>query len=176
MPRNIEIKAQLDSIDSLEPSVAALADGGPAAMQQDDTFFACPNGRLKLRELSDKQGQLIFYQRPDKSGPKESFYVIAPTEEPAKLREALTLAYGQNGRVRKHRKVYMVGNTRVHLDRVEGLGDFLEFEVVLADSDTPEAGMVIADDLLDRLNIPRSALVEGAYVDLIERQKKNNSA
>ena len=61
MPRNIEIKARVDDLDALAARVAAIATSGPTAIAQDDTFFPCPAGRLKLRELADGTGQLIFY-------------------------------------------------------------------------------------------------------------------
>lgn len=167
MPRNVEIKARVSSLDELTRRVAGIADSRPVETDQDDTFFVCPNGRLKLRELAADMGELIFYRRADTEEPKESFYVIVPTSAPAALREALTLAYGVAGRVRKHRIVYMIGNTRVHLDRVEGLGDFLEFEVVLSENNTLEHGMAVTNDLLDKLGIPHENLVKGAYVDLM---------
>ena len=146
--------------------VAALATQGPIDIVQDDVFFACARGRLKLRTLSVHEGQLIFYRREDLAGPKESFFLIAPTSAPDVLREALSLAYGQIGRVRKHRTLYLVGRTRVHLDRVESLGDFLELEVVLADGEAAEAGVEEAHRLMATLGIAPSQLVEGAYVDL----------
>lgn len=117
MARNIEIKARIDSVESLWPLVVNIADEGPIEIIQDDTFFPCANGRLKLRAFSDHDGQLIFYQRPDNAGPKQSFYVISPTASPATLRQSLTLAYGESGRVRKHRTLFMVGRTRMHLDQ-----------------------------------------------------------
>src|SRR5579862_3869227 len=119
MPRNIEIKARIEGVEALSPRVRAIADSGPTEIFQDDTFFQCPNGRLKLRAFSDASGELIFYQRPDNAGPKESFYVISATASPGSLREALSLAYGQAGRVRKRRTLFMVGRTRIHLDHVE---------------------------------------------------------
>src|SRR5437867_4423172 len=73
MARNIEIKARIDSVEAMAPKAAALADQGPIELHQDDTFFACQQGRLKLRAFSATAGQLIFYQRPNQLGPKESF-------------------------------------------------------------------------------------------------------
>jgi len=166
MARNIEIKARVADMEDMIIRVAGLADNGPAEIFQDDTFFSCHNGRLKLRVLSPKEGQLIYYKRQDKSGPKESFYVIYTTTSPDSLREVLTLAYGETGRVKKHRTLFMKGRTRIHLDRVEGLGDFLELEVVLAEEEQPESGITVADELLKRLGISPQQLVEGAYVDL----------
>lgn len=167
MARNIEIKARIDSVEALVPRVAPLAQQGPIPLVQDDTFFRCPNGRLKLRSFSDTDGELIFYRRADQAGPKTSFHVRSPTSDPASLREALTLAFGEAGRVRKHRTLYLVGRTRVHLDRVEGLGDFLELEVVLGEDEPAAEGEAEARALMARLEISPRQLVETAYVDLL---------
>ncbi|MDB5968472.1 MAG: hypothetical protein JWQ90_922 [Hydrocarboniphaga sp.] len=167
MPRNIEIKARIDSVESLAPRAAALADEGPIEILQDDTFFRCESGRLKLRAFSRVQGELIFYCRADRQGPKESFYIRSPTAAPDTLRTTLSLAYGETGRVRKHRTLFMVGRTRIHLDVVENLGHFLELEVVLGDAEPAEAGVAEAQALMARLGVEPSQLIEGAYVDLL---------
>ena len=173
--RNVEIKARIASIEAMTPEVAALADQGPIELEQDDTFFACERGRLKLRAFSDAEGQLIFYQRPDQTGPKESFFVLSPTTSPDSLRETLALAFGAAGRVRKHRTLYLVGRTRVHLDRVERLGDFLELEVVLRPGETAEAGVKEARSLMVALGIADGQLIDGAYVDLLARAEASCS-
>ncbi|MGX9900785.1 class IV adenylate cyclase [Arthrobacter sp. SA17] len=134
---------------------------------QDDTFFSCPNGRLKLRVLSEGHGVLIYYRRADQSGPKPSYYTHSETSDPDGLRAVLIDAYGEIGRVRKHRTVFRVGQTRVHLDRVDGLGDFLELEVSVDDTMDPAAAASEADSLLAALGIEESALVKGAYLDLL---------
>ncbi|MEK7694013.1 MAG: class IV adenylate cyclase [Pseudomonadota bacterium] len=167
MARNIEIKARIACVEALIPRAAAVADHGPELIEQDDTFFPCPNGRLKLRAFSADQGQLIFYSRPDQTGPKESFYILSPTASPDTLRAALVSAHGERGRVRKVRTLFLVGRTRVHLDRVEGLGDFLELEVVLREGEPAEAGVAEAHGLMARLGVSHDALIEGAYVDLL---------
>lgn len=176
MARNMEIKARITSIEDMLPLATRLADAGPTPIDQDDTFFVCPNGRLKLRAFSNHTGELIFYQRPDCAGPTESFYVISPTTSPRTLREALTLAYGQAGRVIKHRTLFLIGRTRLHLDRVEGLGDFLELEVVLAEGESAEVGEEVAYTLLSQLGVSSEQLVEGAYVDLLAAGEGRGSA
>lgn len=172
MARNVEIKAQVDSLDAIEPLAAALSGQEPVSIAQDDTFFTCANGRLKLRAFADGTGELIFYRRADDTGPKESFYVISPTDSPDTLREALALAYGVIGRVRKQRRVFMAGRTRIHLDRVEGLGDFLELEVVLRDGESAEAGMQEARTLMAGLGVAPAQLLSGAYLDLLARRPR----
>jgi predicted adenylyl cyclase CyaB len=167
MARNIEIKARIESVESLAPRVAALADQGPVEIIQDDTFFACDRGRLKLRAFSARDGQLVYYRRPNQTGPKESFFVISPTTAPDSLREVLSLAYGRAGRVRKRRILYLVGRTRVHLDRVDDLGDFLELEVVLAEGEPSDRGVEEARNLMAVLGLDPRQLIEGAYVDLL---------
>jgi predicted adenylyl cyclase CyaB len=170
VPRNIEIKARIDSVASLIPRVAPIATEGPVEITQDDTFFQCSTGRLKLRVFANQQGELIFYRRVNQAGPKESFFIRSPTSSPETLRESLSLAYGQIGRIRKYRTLFLVGRTRVHLDRVEGLGHFLELEVMLEDGEAAEVGVREAGELMDRLGIQPTQLIEGAYLDLMLAQ------
>lgn len=172
MARNIEIKAKIESLGDLEKKVALIATEGPVEIAQDDTFFRCETGRLKLRAFSATAGELIFYQRSNQQGPKESFYVITPSADPASLRRVLSLAYGEVGRVIKARIVYLVGRTRVHLDRVQGLGDFMELEVVLQDDEALEAGVQEAHALMAKIGVKPSDLIEGAYVDLLNQAER----
>jgi adenylate cyclase class IV len=84
---------------------------------------------LQLRVEKGSVAQLIHYHRTDSAGPKLSHYTIATTETPEELKTILSQAMGELGRVRKRRLLFLVGQTRVHIDTVERLGDFLELEV-----------------------------------------------
>ena len=170
MPSNIEIKARIEDPAGLARRAAKISDEGPMEIEQDDTFFHCQAGRLKLRVFSPYKGELIFYRRKDEEGPKESFYLRSPTSDPETLREALTLAYGQAGRVRKHRTLFHVGRTRIHLDDVQELGCFMELEVVLEQGEDPETGVREAENLMTKLGIGPEQLIEGAYVDMLDRR------
>lgn len=107
---------------------------------------------VKLRAFSNHAGQFIFYKSP---------------ASPDTLRQCLTHAYGESGRVKKHRTLFMVGRTRVHLDKVEGLGDFLELDVVLAEDEANEAGVSIANSLMEKLGVFDHQLIEEANVNLL---------
>ena len=170
MPRNIEIKARLTSLSDVASRAAPLAHQGPLLIHQEDFFFIIPHGRLKLRKFDAAHGELIYYERTDTIEPKESFYLRTATAEPDALVETLLAALGLRGVVRKQRTLYLVGQTRVHLDRVENLGDFIELEVVLEPDQTPEAGVQVAQALMHSLGIPPESLVRGAYIDLLEAQ------
>lgn len=161
----MEIKARIAGVAALAPLAARLANGGPTVLEQDDTFFACPNGRLKLRDQFEGGAELIFYRRADEMGPKESFYVRVPVPDPDAMRTLLKLAHGQTGRVRKRRVLFLVGRTRIHLDTVEGLGEFLELEVVLQDGESTEAGIAEAQRIMAELGVGAQQLIQGAYVD-----------
>lgn len=80
------------------------------------------------------------------------------------------MALGVRGVVRKTRYLYMVGQTRIHLDDVEGLGHFMELEVVMREGQSDAEGQAIAEDLMRRLGVRKDAWLEGAYMDLIEHQ------
>ncbi|MFO7610429.1 MAG: class IV adenylate cyclase [Candidatus Krumholzibacteriia bacterium] len=166
MPRNVEIKARASDPARLRTLALALADAAPAVIEQDDTFFATATGRLKLRAFADGTGELIFYDRPDRTGPRTSRYALAPVDDAAALREVLAAALPVRGRVRKRRELLLAGRTRIHLDRVEGLGDFLELEVVLAADEEIAAGEAEARALMARLEVAPGDLVAGAYLDL----------
>ena len=167
MRRNVEVKTRIASVAALKPVAARIADTGPLEIFQDDTFFRCPSGRLKLRTFSNDSGELIYYRRSDELGPKESFYLRSQTSTPAILRDSLSLAYGEVGRVRKRRMLFLVGRTRIHLDVVENLGHFLELEVVLSADESVEDGVAEANRVMELLGIQKSQLIDGAYVDLL---------
>jgi predicted adenylyl cyclase CyaB len=164
---NIEIKARVSDPDRLRAAVEALSDTEVEVLSQEDVFFGVATGRLKLRIMDDRRGELILYHRPDANGPKPSRYLIAPTTAPIVLKSILSGAMPIVGTVRKRRLLYRVGQTRVHLDQVENLGDFVELEVVLRPDQPEEAGVSIAEDLMSRLGIAREQLVQTAYVDLL---------
>jgi predicted adenylyl cyclase CyaB len=167
--RNIEIKARATDFASQMEGAAQIADGAPEVIWQEDTFFKTPRGRLKLRKTSDRHGELIYYERSDLSGPKECRYLITKTREPELLGRMLGEGLGVLGIVSKQRTVYLVGQTRIHFDDVEGLGQFIELEVVLRPEQGPADGERIARGLMEQLSIRENDLVERAYVDLIEK-------
>lgn len=170
MPANIEIKARARDFDAIKSRAEKISDVPVETIRQEDIFFNASRGRLKLRVLAPGHGELIHYERLDRSGPKRSDYHIARTSQPEALRRVLELAYGIRGVVRKTRYLYLVGQTRVHLDDVQGLGRFLELEVVLREDQSDEDGQAIAENLMRELGIEKSDLLEGAYMDLLEKQ------
>ena len=171
MARNIEIKARLASVDALLPRAQAVAGGTPEPIAQDDTFFIVPHGRLKLREFADGSAELIHYHRPDTTEAKASDYVRVPAPEPAALREALARGCGLLGRVRKQRLLLLVNeggfSTRIHLDRVHGLGDFMELEVVLQPGQTDADGRAVAEALMATLGLADAPRLAVSYLDLL---------
>jgi predicted adenylyl cyclase CyaB len=81
----------------------------------------------------------------------------------------LELAYGIRGVVRKTRYLYLVGKTRVHLDDVANLGQFMELEVVLEEGQSDSEGQKVAEDLMSALGVESADLIDGAYMDLLEK-------
>ena len=170
MPRNIEIKAVISSVEAVLPRAVALTGAPPALIAQDDTFFNVAHGRLKLRQFADGSAELIHYHRPDTGQPKASDYVRVPAPDPAALREALARGCGVLGRVQKQRWLLIAGQTRIHLDRVLGLGDFMELEVVLANGQSDADGVTVAEALMQALGLADAPRMAGAYMDLLAAQ------
>jgi predicted adenylyl cyclase CyaB len=167
MSRNIEIKARVHDLVTLRQPVVELPASGPELLLQRDTFYSVLQGRLKLREFGDKTSELIYYQRPDKAGPKTSKYARTPISDTASMRELLGQILETKAVVTKRREVFLTGATRIHLDEVDGLGSFMELEVVLSEGATDSDGGCIASLLMERLGIRHEDLIEQAYVDLL---------
>ncbi len=128
--RNVELKA-------LDPdparSLAVCRDLGAedrGVIRQRDTYFRAREGRLKLREEEPGGAVLVQYDRPDGAAARESRYRLVPVEDPSGLREALDAALGTLVVVDKERHLLLWQGVRIHLDRVEGLGAFVELEGV----------------------------------------------
>jgi len=167
MPRNIEIKARIDTVEALLLQARALADGEAELIEQDDTFFHVAHGRLKLRQFADGSAELIHYHRGDGNEARPSDYVRVPVQDAAALREALARGCGVLGRLRKRRLLLRLGQTRLHLDRVEGLGDFVELEVVLREGQSDDEGRAIAEGWMQRLGLQHAPRLGAAYMDLL---------
>lgn len=170
MARNVEIKARVHDWGALERRAEAIADGPAIELIQRDTFYTVNRGRLKLRVTGEGLGELIAYVRPDAAGPSRCEYTVYRTEDPDGLHAALSATLGVRGTVAKTRRLLLVGATRIHLDRVEGLGEFVELEVVLAGGQNAREGDAIARELMDKLSIETGDLIDCAYIDLIEQR------
>ena len=170
MAKNVEIKARLSNEQARDIETKAFLRSSlePESFHHIDTFYSVSSGRLKLRGFNDGSAELIAYNRPDRAGPKLSSYVCCPCEDPKSLNEALSRSVGVRGVVEKRRKVIHIGQTRVHLDEVVGLGNFLELEVVLRENQPLEEGEAIALEIMASFGIDSDSLIAVAYIDLLE--------
>lgn len=171
MSANIEIKARLRDLKGLEKRVQSLCGERADLLIQKDVFYKSGSFRTKLRNVNGKS-ELIIYKRANTSGPKHSRYLRIPMGFPTLVHAVLKTVLGIRGTVAKTRTLFFSENTRIHLDEVEGLGTFLEFEVVLSESDTPEQGVATANNLMTRLGIKEENLISGSYIDLIESRDR----
>jgi len=176
MPSNIEIKAILRNRAEGLAIAESLSTSGPETIHQEDVFFHSEGARLKLRIFGPDRGELIRYQRADVADTRSSTYSIARTPDPYILLDILTATLGVRGIVKKTRTLYLVGQTRVHIDQVENLGDFLELEVVLRPGQTEVEGTGIAESLLACFQIGKQDLIGEAYIDLLNRRNQSNHA
>lgn len=177
---NLEFKARLRNPATIRHVLAKHDIPLAATLRQTDTYFQAVNGRLKLREIEGERPQLIFYVRPDAAEVKRSDYLIAPISSTAALREVLAAACGIRTVVKKIRELYLLPRqlsrsagvqadapSRLHLDLVEGLGKFLEIEVILQDGESPQQAEQEAQAWLREFGIEAEDLLAGSYADLL---------
>ena len=142
MATNLEFKAQFQALDELYPRLAGLNAVHHETVHQIDTYFHVTKGkdalksgacepRLKLREVNGwSEGWLIYYERPNQDGSRYSQYQLCEIADPNALKNLLTLALGVKTIVKKQREIWMFNHTRIHLDKVTDLGQFIELETV----------------------------------------------
>jgi predicted adenylyl cyclase CyaB len=166
--RNVEVKIRVGDLEAIRARALALGAEDRGLLTQVDTYFGTlvAGARLKLREHRPGPSQLIAYRRPDRADLRTSDFHVVPVDDPARLREALSHALGVVRRVAKTRRLLLLGRTRIHLDRVEGLGDFLELEVVLDETDAVTGGEQEAEEILAQLALGGRPRIAGSYGDL----------
>src|SRR5262245_33984201 len=174
MSTNIAIKSRVKDFARIKAIAEDLASSPGELIEQEDIFFEVPRGRLKLRIFSSFSAELIYYERADRLGPKESRYSIPRSSEPDALRAILQRSLGIRGIVKKQRILYLVGQTRIHLDEVGGVGSFVGLEVVMQNNQSPAEGAQIGRGLMTQLEIRDSDLVEQAYIDLLQQVESAN--
>lgn len=163
---NIEIKARYPDRARAHACLRRLKAEQHRVEWQRDTYFVVPRGRLKLRERDGGPDQLIYYERPNRFGPKRSDYDLLPVEDGEAWLALLSRFMDVWGVVEKSREVWLWENVRIHLDDVRGLGAFLEFEAVIDDHDIAQEYDKVYY-LMTRFGLGPDDLVEGSYSDLL---------
>ena len=163
--RNLEAKFRLHDLVAARGRAVAIGCAPRAVLLQRDRFFRVGFGKLKLRE-EPGNAYLVHYGRSETDSLQLSSYEIVAVPEPEKTRAMLEAALGMIAEVRKGRILLMRANVRLHLDRVEGLGDFGEIEAVIADGDDPERSRAAVDETLAALGIARGDLIDVSYFEL----------
>ena len=127
---NVEYKAELRDLAVARAACKAVGAAHIITLEQTDTYFRIPSGRLKRRECPGEPTEWIFYDRKDEARPRLSCFTIYSDSQ---ARERFGVApLPELVVVRKTRDLYLYENTRIHLDQVEGLGTFLEFEALVS--------------------------------------------
>lgn len=166
--RNVEAKFRLRDRKLIRERALALGFVEKPTFAQRDTFFSVALGKLKLRE-EQSAACLIYYRRDGAPGRQISDYEIVPVADCERMRLMLGEALGVLAEVRKYRTLLMLDNVRLHLDRVEGLGEFGEIEAVMSDADNVETMRHRVTRLLADLGVTRDDLVQLSYFELAMR-------
>ena len=168
---NVEFKARLASAVKAHQVARELATAPVEQQFQLDTYFSCQHGRLKLREIDNQRGQLIWYQRADQAVARESHYRLVEIGDPETLRHALGDALGVSGKVEKQRTIYWFENVRIHVDEVVSLGDFLEFEAIITDTPSRKAAEAKLQGLSEAFSLRPNDLLTMSYGDMVSLEE-----
>ena len=165
---NVEIKARSSNAQFLRDYLKSQQAEFRGTDHQTDTYFNSPNGRLKLRE-GNIENNLIYYERADQAGPKQSFFKLVKVPDAAALKDALTASMGIKVIVKKQREIWYIRNVKFHIDEVEGLGAFMEIEAgnLLAPEMDQTALQEQCDHYMQAMQIREDDLLQVSYSDLL---------
>lgn len=172
MGLNIEIKARCNDLQKIEKIIIEKNWPLHAIEIQKDTFFNVPAGRLKLREINNERAVLIPYFRPDSDKPREAEYVLLPVNEAEQTIKILKEMFGIRQIVEKKRMVYLYENVRIHLDRVDSLGTFIELEGVIKKAEQEKETHTKLKRLMDLFGINQQNIIKEAYIDMLKKGNK----
>lgn len=165
MPVNIEIKAHCPDPVFIAEKLNSLKADHKGVDHQVDTYFVVTEGRLKLREGSI-ENNLIYYQRSNQSGPKKSDVMLYPTGKDQSIKNILDKVLGVNVVVDKKREIYFIDNVKFHIDKVEGLGSFVEIEAI-GEAGEEERLDGLCRKYMEILNISPDQLIDRSYSDML---------
>jgi adenylate cyclase class IV len=191
MAENFEAKFDCDDLEEVERLAKRLGATFAGELVQTDTYFRVPEGRLKIRQQRSPEpyAELIAYFREDSPQIRLSRYERTPLPDPQKVLVPLIGRHGEPyAIVRKRRRLYLLESARIHLDRVEDLGEFVEIEVVRPQPVSPDAHIGegpaggAADDWSNRaeafarriaegLSLRPEQVRSGSYADLLESKR-----
>ena len=135
MPKNLEIKAKIPNVQHAISIAYDLYASYKGELHQIDTYFNVHHGRLKLREILNDHFELIYYERNEESQQRLSTFELYPVVDVNHMKKMLTQANGVIGIVEKRRTLFIYKNTRIHVDEVQRLGTFLEFETAVTETE-----------------------------------------
>lgn len=164
---NIEIKAKCNDHEKIRSVLKSLNADFKGIDNQIDTYFKVNNGRLKLRE-GNIENFLVFYERENKEGPKQSDVILFKSDPNSSLKEILLTSLGALVVVDKQREIYFIENVKFHIDTVKNLGAFMEIEAIDSDgSFGKEKLMEQCEGYLQLFGIPKNDLISVSYSDLL---------
>lgn len=164
----VELKAKVDNLEPIRNKLKALKAKHVGTFQQTDTYFDVPKGRLKLRQINNQRTQLIYYEREDTPEPKRSKVFILEIPESKTFAALLKKILKVKATVKKTREIYTHQRTQIHLDTVESLGCYVEFERKTPNTTKEiEGNTLLLQKLMETLEISPANLEKRSYSDLI---------
>ncbi|HMU45973.1 MAG TPA: class IV adenylate cyclase [Chitinophagaceae bacterium] len=164
---NVEIKAKCNDPAFVRNYLLSAGAEFKGIDTQTDTYFNVSAGRLKLRQ-GNIENHLIYYERPDKAGPKNSHFELLKIPDAEKFRQVMSKSCGVKVVIKKRREIYYIKNVKFHIDEVNQLGTFIEIEAgnLLADLSVEEL-TAQCKFYLKEFGIQENDLLKESYSDML---------
>jgi adenylate cyclase class IV len=172
--QNVEFKAELRDVELARRQCEALGASCMGEVIQTDTYFRVPDGRLKRREVVGQPSEWVFYHRANGLQPRVSNFVILTDDEAERKWGTVSLRPWLV--VRKKRELWRFDNVRIHLDDVEGLGRFIEFEARVLRGRTARGCTKMVARLREKFGLAMGEPVSVSYSDLVAAEAESRGS
>jgi predicted adenylyl cyclase CyaB len=168
LPRNLEIKLQLDSLKNIKQILNKNRIALKEVLIQKDVYYTVEKGLLKLR-IENGQSSLIYYLRNENSSKRWSDYEIVNFRN-GSIEKFFARFMTTEVAVSKIRELYIYNNTRIHLDKVKGLGSFIELETIVKNG--LQDAQKRFNKMINMLELDIDKQIRASYRDLLFKKKK----
>ncbi len=180
MRKEIEVKAKVKNIQEIAERLLSLNCVISAPQEQkdiiftnfDDKLFAEFQSGINLLRIRESGGKALFTVKQPQSNEQDAIEYETEIGDAAQMAEALkVMGYHEAVKVIKKRRITKYKEYEICLDEVDGLGSFIEMEIITESDDAEK----IQDEMfyfLMSLGVKKDERVTQGYDTLVYLNKK----
>jgi len=163
MPTNLELKIRVISHQSIKKILEQIGAEYKGMLKQKDVYYSVPNGLLKLRIENGSESLILHNRNENNKNRWSDFEFIKFANDNGE--KFFSKLFDVEVIVKKKRELFYYDDTRIHLDKVNNLGNFLELETLVINGKTDAIKRFVK--IIHILKLDESKQIRKSYRDLL---------